>query len=47
MVTVLTSGWMDVPVNEYIPHDCTMKAVTANAKATDIVAHIVLPEIIS
>jgi hypothetical protein len=26
MVTVMTSGWMDVPVKEYIPHDCTARA---------------------
>jgi hypothetical protein len=28
---------MDVPVNEYIPHDCTMKAVTTKAATAHIV----------
>ena len=34
--------WMDVPVNEYIPHDCTRNAATIIAAAVPIIAHTVL-----
>jgi hypothetical protein len=38
---------MDVPVNEYIPHDCTMNAVKTKDAATDRAANIFLFNLIS